>query len=101
MNDFLNIVLVSDNVKKFDQAWEQTLMGLESEPEEDLLEGLTPSAVGEVDSLAKCFGAFFISFRSGSPRKAEELLEVDSYCHRRSAGPAATFSHSLKRKKAG
>ena len=74
-------------------------MGLESEPEEDLLEGLTPSAVGEVDSHAKCFGAF--SFRSGSPRKAEELFEVDSFCHRRFSGPAATFSHSLKRKKAG
>ena len=40
MNDLLNIDLVSDNLKEFDQAWEETLMALEKEPEVDLVEGL-------------------------------------------------------------
>ena len=40
MNDTRSILLVNDNLKKFDQAWEESLMALEKEPEEDPLEGL-------------------------------------------------------------
>ena len=39
VNDLLNIELVNDKLKQFDDAWEETLMALEEEPEEDLLEG--------------------------------------------------------------
>ena len=40
MNDLLNIEVVNDILKKFDQAWEETLMALEKEPEADLVEDL-------------------------------------------------------------
>ena len=40
MNDTRSILLVNDNLKKVDQAWEESLMALEMGPEEDLLEGL-------------------------------------------------------------
>ena len=36
----LNIELVNDNLKKFDQACDETLLALEKEPEADLLEGI-------------------------------------------------------------
>ena len=55
-------------------------MAQQKEPEDDLLEGLLPSTVREVDSHAECFSTS--SFRSGSPQKVEELLEVESFGHR-------------------
>ena len=40
INDLLNIELVNDNLKKFDEAWENILMALEKAQEDDLLENL-------------------------------------------------------------
>ena len=41
MNDLFNIELASDNFKKFDEAWEENLMALDTEEEgADLMEGL-------------------------------------------------------------
>ena len=40
MNDLLNIESVNDNLKKFDEAWENILMALDKAPEDDLLENL-------------------------------------------------------------
>ena len=40
MNDLLNVELVNDSLKRFDQSWEETLMALEKEPEGDLVQGL-------------------------------------------------------------
>ena len=54
-NDLLSIGLVNDTLKKF-EAWEESLMALK-ELDADLLEGLVPSTVGEVDSQAQCLGA--------------------------------------------
>ena len=39
-NDLLNIELVNDHVKKFDEAWQNILIGLKKEPEDYYLEGL-------------------------------------------------------------
>ena len=88
MNDFpaCNIELVDDNLKKFGPSWEETLMALEKEQEADLL----PSTNGEVDSDAKCLGA--LSFRSSSPQRAAELLEVEGSGLRRLRKPATEFS---------
>ena len=59
-----------DNLKKFEQFWEETPMVLEKEPERDLLGGILflLSTVWEVDSHAKRFGAE--AFRSYSRFKA-------------------------------
>ena len=55
-------------------------MAQQKEPEDDLLEGLLPSTVREVDSHAECFST--TSFRSGSLQRVEEPLEVERYGHR-------------------
>ena len=59
--------LINENLKKFDGAWEQTLMALEKGREDDLLIPL-PWTVGEVDTHAWCFGA--LCHRSDSPKRA-------------------------------
>ena len=56
------------------EAWENILMALEMEPEDDLLEG-----TGEVAFHSECLST--ILFRSESPQRAEELLEIASYGH--------------------
>ena len=50
--------------RQFDEAWENFLMAQLKEPEDDLLEGLSPSTVREIDSHAECLSTS--SFRSGS-----------------------------------
>ena len=72
MTDLLNTKLVNDYLQKFDPALQATLVALEKEPDEDHLEGFLSPANGEVDFRAKCHCA--VSFRSGSPQGAEELL---------------------------
>ena len=56
----------------------------------------SPSTSREVDHHAKSIGA--ISSRSPTQEKAEELLEVASYGHRRFGRPAATFLMAHKEK---
>ena len=78
MHDLPNFELVDDTFKK--KVWSSlgiTLMALERRPEDYLSEGF----------YAECLGAFF---RSCSPRRVEELLEVESFGHRRFGLPAAT-----------
>ena len=40
MNDLFNIELVNDNLKKFGQPWENILLALDKDAEDDHLEGL-------------------------------------------------------------
>ena len=62
INELLNIELFNDNLIQFDQAWEETVMAPEQEPEEDLWEGLQHRQLD--DSHAKCL--CIISIRSRS-----------------------------------
>ena len=74
MNDLLNIELVNDNLERFDDPWENILMALEKENQKTIFWKALPSTCGEVDSHAECLSA--TSFRSDSPQRDEELLEV-------------------------
>ena len=47
IDDVLNVELINDNLKKFDEAWEEFLMGLEKVPEADLFECMVQLAEGE------------------------------------------------------
>ena len=64
------------------EALENILMALEMEPEDDLLEG-----TGEVAFHSECLST--ILFRSESPQRAEERLEIASCVHRCIERPAA------------
>ena len=77
MKDLLNTEWVHDILKKFGQAWEETLIALERGPEDYLSEGF----------YAECLGAVIRSF---SPQRVEALLEDESFGHRRFGRPAAT-----------
>ena len=39
MNDLVNIELANDNLKQFDESWENVFVALENEPANDVLEG--------------------------------------------------------------
>ena len=64
---------------------------LEKQPEGDLLGRPLLSTVRKVDTHAECLGVN--SFRSSSPQRAEEPLEVEGYGLRR-FGRAANYFHS-------
>ena len=52
-------------------------MALEKEPEADLLESVYH---GQLEKSAVMLNALIVlSFRSDSPQRAEELLEIESY----------------------
>ena len=53
----VSVEFVNAGLKKFGQAWEETLKALEKGPEAVLPGNRLPSTVGEVCSHAECVGA--------------------------------------------
>ena len=73
---------VNDTLKKVRSVLGRTPDGTGIKSRKCVFFGRTvPSTTGDVDSHAKCFGA--VSFLSSSPKRAEELLEVEGHGLRR------------------
>ena len=64
MHDPLNIELVNDNLKKFDEVWETYPTDTGEGTRRRSVGGPSPSTIGEVGVHVECLSA--ISFRSGS-----------------------------------
>ena len=72
-NNLLNTKLRSVSLKMFNQAWEDTLMGMENEPQRGFLESLLVKVV----SHEECLGA--LPFGPSSSDRAKELQKIESH----------------------
>ena len=74
MNDLLHSEVRNDNLKKFEQAFEEILMAAESELKHDLLVDSRPSTFGKGDSHEDTFGA--PSSEDRTPRRTHIFLSL-------------------------